>query len=262
MDPTLRARFNADFSAEKYDALLNCVQHSERWPADFRICETPLFLTREFRDEIVAAAKEIVTQTRTPEFARHATTAIPPRLEAPGEPPHPNFIVVDFGICEVNGRFTPRLIELQAFPSLYGFQLLLLGCLRRAFPAIPGDWTSAFSGLRDESYLALLRQVIIGNASQPEVLMAAKPAAARCLFIAVPNAFEAGTIVERARAANPKLSIIARAHSDAEREHLVNLGATYTIIGERELALEMLRRANAPGEGPSPTAPTSEMRTE
>ena len=171
MDPILRARFNADFSPSQYEALVNCVQHSERWPADFRISETPLFLTREFRDEIVGAANEIVSLTRTPEFAIHAATSIPPRLEAPGESPHPNFIVIDFGICEVDGRLTPRLIELQAFPSLYGFQLLLLGCLRRAFPAIPRDWTSAFSGLRDESYLALLREVIVGDADPENVIL-------------------------------------------------------------------------------------------
>jgi hypothetical protein len=112
-----------------------------------------------------------VKQTRTPEFARHAAKAIPPGLEVPNEPQHPNFVVVDFGICEVNGRLTPRLIELQAFPSLYGFQLLLLGCMRQAFPSIPRNWTSAFSGLQDESYLSLLRQVIIGNSDAENVVL-------------------------------------------------------------------------------------------
>jgi len=82
MEPTQRARFNADFSPAKYEALLRCVQESERWPADFRIAETPLFLTREFTDEIVDAARAIVAATRTPGFARHAAEAIPPGLEA------------------------------------------------------------------------------------------------------------------------------------------------------------------------------------
>jgi hypothetical protein len=171
MDPTLRARFNADFSAAKYEALARCVQQSERWPADFRISETPLFLTHEFTEEIVGAAHEIVAQTRTPEFARHAASAIPSGLQVPNEPPHPNFLVVDFGVCEEGGRLTPRLIELQAFPSLYGFQFLLLGCMRQAFPAIPRDWTSAFSGLKDESYLSLLREVLIGRAHPENVIL-------------------------------------------------------------------------------------------
>ncbi len=171
MDPNLRARFNADFSAAKYEALVRCIQQSERWPADFRISETPLFLTHEFNEEIVAAAHEIVAQMRTSEFARHAATAIPPGLEVPNEPTHPNFLVVDFGVCEEGGRLTPRLIELQAFPSLYGFQLLVLGCLRQVFAAIPRDWTSAFSGLKDETYISLLREVIVGKSDPENVVL-------------------------------------------------------------------------------------------
>ena len=171
MDPTQRARFNADFSSAKYDALLRCVQQSERWPADFRISETPIFLTREFTEEVVGAAEEIVAQIQTPEFARHAAAAIPAGLEVPNESKHPNFLVVDFGICEEDGRLTPRLIELQAFPSLYAFQVFYLGCLRRTFPVIPRDWTSAFSGLTDESYLALFREVVIGEAQPENVIL-------------------------------------------------------------------------------------------
>jgi len=56
MDPKLRAAFNADFTPDKYDALVRCVNESEKWPADFRISETPIFLTREFTDEVMHAA--------------------------------------------------------------------------------------------------------------------------------------------------------------------------------------------------------------
>ena len=78
-------------------------------------------------------------------------------------------------------------------------------------------------------------EVIKGNAADPDVLIAANPAAARCIFVAVPDAFEAGPIVEQARAANPSVPIIARAHSEAEHQHLTRLGATHTVLGEREL---------------------------
>ena len=47
--------------------------------------------------------------------------------------------MVDFGICVEDGRLVPRLIEFQAFPSLYAFQLLILGCIRKAFRAIPRE---------------------------------------------------------------------------------------------------------------------------
>src|SRR6266436_6280252 len=171
MDPELRSRFNADFTPEKYTVLLRCVNETEKWPAEFRISETPIFITNEFTDEVVRAAHEIVDLTRMPEFAAISRNAIPKGLEVPNESAHPNFLVVDFGICAEGGRLVPRLIELQAFPSLYGFQLLLLHCMRKAFPAIPREWTSAFSGLQDESYLALLRRVIVADSNPENVVL-------------------------------------------------------------------------------------------
>ena len=172
----LRAQFNADFSPEKYAALLQCINETERWPADFRVSETPVFLTDEFTNELTGAANEIIGLTRTAEFAAHARNAIPKGLEVPNESAHPHFLVVDFGICVINDHLVPRLIELQAFPSLFGFQFLLLHCMRRAYPAIPGDWTSSFGGIRDEGYIDLLRQTILGK-SKPEnvVLLEIEP---------------------------------------------------------------------------------------
>ena len=82
-----------------------------------------------------------------------------------------------------------------------------------------------------------------GNAASSAVLRTANLAAARTLFVAVPNAFEAGQIVEQARAANPELRILARAHLDAEVDYLRQLGADVIIMGEREIARAMLEAA-------------------
>jgi len=171
VDPQLRSRFNAEFSPEKYAALVRCVNETEKWPADFRISETPVFLTREFTDEVTRAAKEIIDVTRTPEFARHAASAVPKELAVPNESAHPNFHVVDFAICAEGDRLVPRLIELQAFPSLFGFQLLLLHCIRKAYPVIPRNWTSAFGGIKDEAYLDLLRRTIIADSAPESVIL-------------------------------------------------------------------------------------------
>ncbi len=170
MHPDLRARFNADFTPEKYAALVRCVNETEKWPADFRISETPVFLTREFTDEVTRVANGIVNLTRTPEFAKHAASAVPKGLAVPNESAHPNFHVVDFAICAEGDRLVPRLIELQAFPSLFGFQLLLLHCIRKAYPVIPRNWTSSFGGIKDEAYLDLLRRTIIAD-SAPETVV-------------------------------------------------------------------------------------------
>src|SRR5256886_15351386 len=171
MEPELRARFNADFTPAKYVALLHCVNEATRWPADFRISETPIFLTREFTDEAVYAANEIAAQTQTPEFAMRAATAIPPGLEVPNESEHPEFLIVDLAICEEGHRLVPRLIELQAFPSLFAFQFLLLGCMRKAYPAIPRDWTSSFGGIKDEQYIDILRRTILADSKSENVIL-------------------------------------------------------------------------------------------
>src|SRR5437764_13765189 len=177
MEPTLRAKFNADFTPEKYAALLRCVNTATKWPADFRISETPIFLTREFTDEVVYAANEIAAQTMTPEFRKHSASAIPPGLEVPNESKHPEFLIVDLAVCGEGDRLVPRLIEMQAFPSLFAFQFLLLGCMRKAYPAIPQNWTSSFGGTRDEQYLEILRRTILGE-SKPEnvILLEIEPA--------------------------------------------------------------------------------------
>jgi len=81
---------------------------------------------------------------------------------------------------------------------------------------------------------------ISGNAAQSDVLTAANIAGAAMLFVAIPEAFEAGQIVEQARRINPALRIVARAHYDAEGDHLIARGADKVIMGEREIAHAMI----------------------
>jgi CPA2 family monovalent cation:H+ antiporter-2 len=85
-------------------------------------------------------------------------------------------------------------------------------------------------------------EAVHGNAAAPEVIAAANPAAARCLLIAIPDGFEAGQIVEQGRAANPRIEIVARAHSDEEVLHLQRYGADMIIMGEDEIARRMAER--------------------
>ena len=82
-------------------------------------------------------------------------------------------------------------------------------------------------------------EVVEGNGAGGEALALANAAGAKHLFVAIPNAFEAGQTVEQGRRANPSLIIVARAHSDEEAEYLRGLGADHVIIGEREIALGM-----------------------
>jgi CPA2 family monovalent cation:H+ antiporter-2 len=86
-------------------------------------------------------------------------------------------------------------------------------------------------------------ETLSGNAADHHLLRLANLPAARVLFVAIPQAFEAGQIVQQGRRANPSLDIVARAHFDAEVEHLTNMGANAVIMGEREIAQAMLAHA-------------------
>jgi CPA2 family monovalent cation:H+ antiporter-2 len=96
----------------------------------------------------------------------------------------------------------------------------------------------------DEDAVAALKargiEALGGNAADPAVIPAANLNAARCLLVAIPDAFEGGQVVQQARAINPTLPIIARAHSEAEIEHLMKHGANLVVMGEHEIAKAML----------------------
>ncbi len=81
-----------------------------------------------------------------------------------------------------------------------------------------------------------------GNAADPAVLAAANLAGARRLYVTIPEPFEAGQVIQQARLANPKIDILARAHTDAAVEHLDRLGANLVVLGETEIAYRMLER--------------------
>jgi CPA2 family monovalent cation:H+ antiporter-2 len=95
-------------------------------------------------------------------------------------------------------------------------------------------------------------EAISGNAASPELIAAANLGAARCLLVAIPEAFEGGQVVQQARDINPNLPIIARAHSEEEIEHLKKLGANIVVMAEHEIAKEMLEQIGSVIVPPEP----------
>jgi CPA2 family monovalent cation:H+ antiporter-2 len=86
---------------------------------------------------------------------------------------------------------------------------------------------------------------VLGNGISHETMIAAGAPEADLIFVTVPDGFEAGGIVELARKLNPKVKVYARAHSDAEVEHLRGLGADLIVSGEQEIADAMIEKATA-----------------
>jgi len=102
-------------------------------------------------------------------------------------------------------------------------------------------------------------EALAGNAADPEVVQSANLAEARCLLVAIPDAFEGGQVVQQARAINDVLPIIARAHSEEEIDHLIKLGANLVVMGEHEIAKAMIGDVEGVR---SPTKPDAEAPAE
>ncbi len=176
MIPEIRKRYNALFTDAAYNAYVHDLNTLLPYPADFKVCETPLFVSLEMKREMIKAADEIVAQLQTESYKARSSAAIPAGCAVPNETAHPEMLQIDFAICSDGaGGFTPRLIELQGFPSLYCFQAFLDDVTRKHF-WIPEGFSPYFGGLDRESYIAHLKDVIIeDNAPEHTILMEVDP---------------------------------------------------------------------------------------
>jgi hypothetical protein len=172
MVPDIRRAYNAGFTQQRYQDMVRDLERDAGCPSIFRVSETPLFLSERLTRELIAAADEILGFVTSEEYLKQSDRAVPPHLRVPGDEGHTVFFQVDFAITRgEDGELTPRLIELQGFPSLYGFQWLLEKEFRSHFPAVPEDWSPYFSGLTAETYPAALRDVIVADCDPEQAVL-------------------------------------------------------------------------------------------
>ena len=171
MDEQRRQAYNAAFTTEKHAVLMRYLEGKLGHEVGFRICETPVFLTEELTREVVRAGWEIAEAVTSPAYLQGAGRAIPPGLAVPNEDAHTMLLQVDFAlVAGADGRIVPRLIELQGFPSLYAFQWLLEKAFREVFGIAP-ELTPYFDGLDEESYVDVLRDVIVDGCDPETVVL-------------------------------------------------------------------------------------------
>lgn len=171
MVSSIRQAFNNQFSEEKYRHFLSCLHQNLESEIAFRVAETPVFISQHLKNKLVEAGDEILKVLLKPDFKELTNRAIPKKWMVANEGEHPHFIAFDFAICKnENGEITPKLIELQGFPSLYGFQSFVADCYQKSFD-LPENWSVYFSGLDKERYLDLLKKTIIGPYQPEEVVL-------------------------------------------------------------------------------------------
>ena len=182
MIPSLRKLFNASFTADKYQAFLRRIDDACGTHVQFRLSETPCFFPPLLLERTADDGKDLIRQlVESSEYRARSNASIPQEFRVPNEPEHPMFVQVDFGLVRDSaGALRPKLVELQAFPSLYAYQVTLAQSYIEIFELsrlAGGDRLRFFlGGLDDKSYRELLRRAIVG-AHDPEnvILMEIDP---------------------------------------------------------------------------------------
>ncbi len=171
MIESIRHAFNNQFQPKRYKALLDELADDYPNALDFRVAETPVFVSHAFTEQMLDTCSFIIDQILEPDFLKYTEQAIPPEWNIPGSEGRPEFIAFDFGVCQnEEGRLIPQLIELQGFPTLFGYQSLL-GQLYQKHYAIEPSWSPYLSGLNTDAYIDLLRRILIGSHDPKEVIL-------------------------------------------------------------------------------------------
>ncbi len=176
MVPALRKAFNDAFTKENYEAFLKDLHSKHPGAIEFRVAETPEFIPATFGKKLIDACESIVDVIAGPSFKKLTERAIPADEKVPGENDHTHMIAFDFGICmNGSGGLEPQLIEMQGFPTLFGFQVYYPEMVRKYFK-IPDNYTHYLSGYNKETYISDLKEVILGNnAPENVILLEIKP---------------------------------------------------------------------------------------
>src|SRR5436190_13468771 len=171
MDKALRQQFNKNFTEEKYNAYMQKIEAIHPGALDFRNAETPVFITKDFKNKMLASCENIIDVIVAPNFKQLTERSIPQDLLVPNENAHTQFVVFDFGVCEnEKGEIEPQLIEMQGFPTLYGFQAFHTD-ITREYANVPANYTSYLNGYNRESYIQLLKDIIIGDHATENVVL-------------------------------------------------------------------------------------------
>ncbi len=166
MIPDVRQQFNKQFTEKKYHDFLADLDQSFQHKITFRIAESPLFIDSAFKKKLLNASDDIIDFIVRGDFKKITERAIPKNLVVPNETDHSLFIALDFAVTKnEKGELDPQLIEMQGFPSLFGWQDFLANKFREHF-VIPTGLEQHFN-LTSEQYQQKLSLALL-NGHDPE----------------------------------------------------------------------------------------------
>jgi hypothetical protein len=171
MQSTIRQTYNRSFSKEKYQYFLDEMNKSLRQPIEFRVAETPVFVPKALKEKLIDTCEKIIDVIVQDDFKDKTSKAIPENQNVPNENNHTSFLAIDFAVCQdEKNEYNPQLIELQGFPSLFGFQYLLSENYQKHF-LIPEEYDFLFNGRDRNAYVEALRKLIVGDKKVENVIL-------------------------------------------------------------------------------------------
>ena len=170
MVPSLRRSFNAGFTAERYRAYADGLERRSGVPISFHLSETPCFLPLDLAASLVEASQQLLHQLLDqPRYRQAADAVVPPDFRLARGETRPTFVQVDFGLLDTPRGREGRLVELQAFPSLYGFQVTMAEAAVEAY-GIAGV-TPFLGGISHAAYVETMRRAIVGPHDPAQVVL-------------------------------------------------------------------------------------------
>jgi hypothetical protein len=172
MIPSLRQDFNSRFTAEKYEQLRREMTSRCGMEVPFALCETPCFFPAALVSRMGEDGKALIHQlVDNPEYRARSEASIPAEFRVPNESPHPMFVQVDFGLVrDAAGVLHPKLVELQAFPSLYAYQPVLSQAYMDVF-GLDTQLRYYLSCLDSAGYKRLLQDAIVAGHDPANVVL-------------------------------------------------------------------------------------------
>lgn len=170
MNTNYRNQFNQAFSVEKYNVMQDDITADFDYKVTFRIGETPFFISNGLKEQLLEGCQQVIDFIQRDDFKSLTERALELNRKVPNEDNHTTFLAIDFGICEEDGQIIPKLIEVQGFPSLFNFQNHLSEKFVSHYPFL-SELTPFLNGLNQESYLALIKEVITNNIPIENVIL-------------------------------------------------------------------------------------------
>lgn len=173
MHAASRRAFNASFSPGTYQSLLSAIDHDFPGQLDFRVAESPVFVGHAFRDKLLHACDSIIDAVVAPDFIARTDRAIPPAQKVPAENRHTSFFAVDFAVCRgASGDLEPQLIELQGFPSVFGYQLYLSRLYQDRYPFLENmSFTFLGSANEEDAFIRHFGHVLLEDEDPENVIL-------------------------------------------------------------------------------------------